>query len=186
MAFTETPIQGLVLFQPTIFEDSRGYFFESYNRDLFSAAGLKNDWLQDNESFSGYGVVRGLHFQNAPKAQSKLVRVLEGEIYDVAVDIRGGSPTFGKWFGVKLSSANKLQLIIPRGFAHGFSVLSDGAKVLYKCDNLYDKSCEGGIMYNDPDLNIDWKIPVDKRIVSDKDMLHPQMKGFNTQFIYEG
>ena len=185
MSFTETYIKGLVLFQPKVFEDSRGYFFESYNREVFATAGLKNNWIQDNESYSGYGVIRGLHFQNPPKAQAKLVRVLEGKIYDIAVDIRSGSPTFGKWFGVELSSENKLQLFIPKGFAHGFSVLSETAQVLYKCDNLYDKSSEGGIMFNDPDLNIDWKIPADKRIVSDKDLLHPGIKSFSTQFAFE-
>lgn len=182
MAFTKTDIPGLVLFQPKVFEDGRGYFFESFNKEAFSAEGLLYDWVQDNESYSSYGVIRGLHFQNPPKAQAKLIRVLEGSIYDVAVDIRKDSPTFGKWFGVTLSSENKLQLLIPKGFAHGFSVLSDHAKVLYKCDNMYDKASEGGIMYDDADLNIDWKIPADKRIVSDKDLLHPRMKSHNTPF----
>ncbi|MFT3748033.1 MAG: dTDP-4-dehydrorhamnose 3,5-epimerase [Agriterribacter sp.] len=186
MPFTKTGIPGLVLFQPKIFEDSRGYFFESYNKETFSTEGLAYNWVQDNESYSGYGVIRGLHFQNNPKAQAKLIRALEGKIYDVAVDIRKGSPTFGKWFGVELSAENKLQLLIPKGFAHGFSVLSETAKVLYKCDNLYDKNAEGGIMYNDGSLNIDWKIPVDKSIISDKDLHHPLLKDCNTQFIFEG
>jgi len=185
MEFNETYIPGLFLFQPKVFEDSRGYFFESYNKEVFSAAGFKNDWQQDNESYSAYGVIRGLHFQNPPKAQAKLVRVLEGSIYDVAVDIRKGSPTFGQWFGVELSAENKSQLFIPAGFAHGFSVLSPFAKVLYKCDNLYDKNSEGGIMYNDADLNIDWKIPVDKRIISKKDLENPALKQINIHFTYE-
>lgn len=185
MPFNKTDIPGLVLFQPKVFEDSRGYFFESFNKAVFAAEGLAFDWVQDNESYSGYGVIRGLHFQNHPKAQTKLIRVLEGKIYDVAVDIREGSPTFGKWFGVELSSENKLQLLIPKGFAHGFSVISETAKVLYKCDNLYDKNAEGGIMYNDADLNIDWKIPADKSIISDKDLHHPSLKDCNTQFIFE-
>ncbi|MCC6287333.1 MAG: dTDP-4-dehydrorhamnose 3,5-epimerase [Chitinophagaceae bacterium] len=186
MPFSKTDISGLLLFHPKVFEDSRGYFFESYNKETFAAEGLINNWVQDNESYSGFGVIRGLHFQNPPKAQAKLIRVLEGKIYDVAVDIRKGSPTFGKWFGVELSSENKLQLLIPKGFAHGFSVLSETAKVLYKCDNLYDKNAEGGIMYNDADLNIDWKIPFDKSIISGKDLNHPSLKVCNTQFIFEG
>lgn len=186
MPFIETFIPGLVLFEPKVFEDSRGYFFESYNRAVFSAAGFRNEWLQDNESYSNFGVIRGLHFQNPPKAQAKLIRVLDGRIYDVAVDIRRGSPTFGKWFGAELSSENKLQLLIPKGFAHGFSVLSQTARVLYKCDDLYDKNAEGGIMYNDADLNIDWQIPVEQRTISEKDHTHPLLKEYNTPFIFEG
>ncbi|MFT3945659.1 MAG: dTDP-4-dehydrorhamnose 3,5-epimerase [Agriterribacter sp.] len=185
MPFKETFIAGLVLFEPKVFEDSRGYFFESYNKEIFAAEGLVYNWVQDNESYSGFGVIRGLHFQNPPASQAKLIRVLEGKIYDVAVDIRKGSPTFGKWFGVEISSENKLQLLIPKGFAHGFSVLSEKAKVLYKCDNLYDRNAEAGIMYNDDDLNIDWKIPADKRVLSDKDLNHPSLKGCNTQFVFE-
>lgn len=185
MSFTETNIPGLFLFQPKVFEDSRGYFFESYNKNVFSAAGLDHDWIQDNESFSGYGVIRGLHFQKPPKAQAKLIRVLEGKIYDVAVDIRKGSPTLGKWFGVELSSENKLQFLVPKGFAHGFSVLSAFAKVLYKCDNLYDRHSEAGIIYNDADLNIDWQIPADKRIISEKDDKQPSFKEHNISFVFE-
>jgi dTDP-4-dehydrorhamnose 3,5-epimerase len=183
MPFIKTTISDLILFQPKIFEDSRGYFFESFNKEVFLAEGLAYDWVQDNESFSSYGVIRGLHFQHPPKAQAKLVRVLEGKIYDVAVDIRKGSATFGKWVGVELSSENKLQLLIPKGFAHGFSVLSPTAKVLYKCDNMYDKNAEGGIMYDDADLNIDWKIPADKKIISDKDLHHPLFKNYDAMHI---
>ncbi|MFZ9660472.1 MAG: dTDP-4-dehydrorhamnose 3,5-epimerase, partial [Chitinophagaceae bacterium] len=151
----------------------RGYFFESYNKKEFSNAGLQYDWVQDNQSRSEYGVIRGLHYQHDPYAQSKLVRVLTGKILDVAVDIRKGSPTYGNVYTIELSDENKRQLLIPRGFAHGFSVLSDIAEVLYKCDNYYDKSSEGSIIWNDSFLNIDWKISTDQAIISEKDKVHP-------------
>lgn len=173
MSFTQTPLSGLVIFEPRVFEDSRGYFFESYNQQTFLAEGITTQWVQDNHSASSYGVVRGLHFQVAPHAQTKLVRVLDGVIWDVAVDIRFGSPTYGEWFGLELSSENKLQLYIPAGFAHGFSVLSEKATVLYKCDHLYDKASERGIRFNDVSLNIDWKIPSEKMILSEKDQQTP-------------
>src|SRR5579875_1866072 len=150
MPFYETDIQGLLIFEPKVFEDSRGYFFEAYNERIFKNEGVDLKFVQDNQSKSSYGVIRGLHYQLNPHAQYKLVRVLEGIILDVAVDIRKGSPTFGKHFAMELTAENKKQLLIPAGFAHGFSVLSDTAVVLYKCDALYNKESETGIRYNDP------------------------------------
>ncbi|MBI4648021.1 MAG: dTDP-4-dehydrorhamnose 3,5-epimerase [Bacteroidia bacterium] len=173
MKVIDTILPGLKIIEPTVFEDERGYFFESYNKEVFDKQGLAYTFVQDNQSKSSYGVIRGLHYQTAPYAQTKLVRVIEGMIYDVAVDIRKNSPTFGKWFGCELSMENKLQLLIPHGFAHGFSVLSKTAVVLYKCDSLYNKHAERGIRYDSPELAIDWKIPVEKIIVSDKDKLFP-------------
>ncbi len=170
MTVKTTPLEGLLIIEPKVFRDKRGYFFESYNKRLYEQNGITDDFVQDNQSFSSYGVVRGLHYQLNPFAQSKLVRVLHGRIFDVAVDLRKGSPTFGKWFGVELSSDNFLQLYIPRGFAHGFSVLSEIAVVFYKCDNYYAPDYEEGILYNDPALAIDWKLPADKITVSEKDM----------------
>lgn len=175
MPFNTTPVPGLLIFEPRVFEDSRGYFFESYNQQTFATEGITTQWVQDNQSASSYGVVRGLHFQVAPHPQTKLVRVLDGVIWDVAVDIRSGSPTYGKWYGVELSSENKLQLYIPAGFAHGFSVLSEKATVLYKCDQLYNKASERGIKFDDSSLNIDWKIPVEKMILSEKDQENPTL-----------
>jgi dTDP-4-dehydrorhamnose 3,5-epimerase len=169
MPFIRTDIDGLIVFEPKVFEDSRGYFFESYNEKTFIDEGLNIKFVQDNQSKSGFGVIRGLHYQLNPFAQTKLVRVLEGKILDVAVDIRKNSPTYGKHIAIELSSENKKQLLIPAGFAHGFSVLSETAVVLYKCDAFYNKEHEGGICYNDTSLAIDWKIPRDKVIVSEKD-----------------
>jgi dTDP-4-dehydrorhamnose 3,5-epimerase len=185
MPFHATEFPGLFLFEPKVIEDNRGYFFESYNEKDFSYANLSYDWVQDNQSKSSYGVVRGLHFQHDPFAQAKLVRVLSGRIWDVAVDIRKGSPTYGKVFSVELSSDNKLQALIPKGFAHGFSVLSDTVEVLYKCDNYYHKDSEGSIIWNDPELAIDWKIPADKAIFSEKDLAHPTFRDskHNFQFL---
>jgi dTDP-4-dehydrorhamnose 3,5-epimerase len=176
MPFIETGIQGLWVFEPKVFPDSRGYFFESYNKKLFAENGIDCDFVQDNQSSSTYGVIRGLHFQLPPYAQAKLVRVLSGRILDVAVDIRRGSPTFGKNFTIELSAENNRQLFLPHGFAHGFSVLSEKAEVLYKCDAFYNKQSESGIMYNDPDLNIDWQIPEKDMIISEKDMVNPLFK----------
>jgi dTDP-4-dehydrorhamnose 3,5-epimerase len=186
MPFTETPLKGLLIFEPLVFEDSRGYFFESFNGKVFESQGIKAPFVQDNQSFSVYGVIRGLHYQLAPHAQSKLVRVLSGAILDVAVDIRKGSPTYGQHFAIELSAANKKQLYIPHGFAHGFSVLSETAEVMYKCDGYYHKESEGGILYNDPALNIDWKIPADKVIVSPKDLANPLFKDCRNNFEFEG
>jgi dTDP-4-dehydrorhamnose 3,5-epimerase len=180
----ETGIEGLLIIEPRVFEDARGYFFESYNQKAFADAGITNSWIQDNQSKSSYGVLRGLHYQLAPYAQSKLVRVLDGCIYDVAVDIRRGSPTFGKWFGVELSSGNKRQLMIPKGFAHGFSVLSNTAVVLYKCDSLYSPQSERGIIFSDPGLGIDWKIDLNKAVVSPKDLIHPVFEKAEMNFDY--
>ena len=173
MPFKACHIPGLIVVEPAVFEDNRGYFFESYNQALFEQNGIACKFVQDNQSQSSYGVIRGLHFQMNPFAQSKLIRVLAGKILDVVVDIRKGSPTFGQSFNIELSEENKKQLFIPQGFAHGFSVLSETAAVLYKCDAFYNKQSEGGIRYNDPGLNIDWKIETDKASVSEKDIVLP-------------
>lgn len=173
MPFVTTDIEGVLIFEPTVYSDERGYFFETYNEQTYHKQGVTNRFVQDNQSFSKFGVIRGLHYQLDPHSQTKLVRVLQGKILDVAVDIRLGSPTFGKYVSVELSSDNKRQLLIPRGFAHGFSVLSDTAEVSYKCDGLYDKASEGGIRFDDQQLKIDWRLPVDKAIVSSKDLALP-------------
>jgi len=186
MPFIETGFPGLVVFEPRVFEDSRGFFFESYNENTFAAQGITTRFVQDNQSRSSYGVIRGLHYQLAPHAQSKLVRVLTGSILDVAVDIRKGSPTYGKVYALEISAANKKQLFIPKGFAHGFSVLSETAEVMYKCDTFYNKESEGGIIYNDPALQIDWQIPADKAIVSDKDIVLPVLADCKNNFVFEG
>ncbi|MEA3316558.1 MAG: dTDP-4-dehydrorhamnose 3,5-epimerase [Bacteroidota bacterium] len=175
MEIIKTKIPDLLIIKPKIFEDHRGYFFESYNEKLFNSNNINIKFVQDNQSFSSYGTIRGLHYQLAPYAQTKLIRVLQGKIYDVAIDIRENSPTFGKWFGQELSSDNKLQLLVPQGFAHGFSVLSETATVLYKCDNLYNPESERGINFLDKELNIDWKIEKNKAIVSSKDNILPAL-----------
>jgi dTDP-4-dehydrorhamnose 3,5-epimerase len=173
MPFLKTDIPDLLIFEPVVYKDNRGHFFESYNEQTFFKEGLNQRFVQDNQSYSTYGVIRGLHYQLDPHAQTKLVRVLRGTILDVAVDMRRSSTTFGKSFAVELSSDNKYQLLIPRGFAHGFSVLSETADVFYKCDGLYNKESEGGIRFDDPRLNIDWQIPAGKAIVSEKDLALP-------------
>jgi len=182
MPFSPTHIPGLVIFEPRVFEDSRGYFFEAYNAAVFKEEGIDLPFIQDNQSFSRRGVIRGLHYQLDPHAQSKLVRVLEGSILDVAVDIRKGSPHFGKYVAIELSADNKKQLLIPPGFAHGFSVLSETATVLYKCDALYHKESEGGIRFDDPALDIDWKIPQGQQIISDKDAALPLFRDCRNNF----
>ncbi len=169
MKIIPTSISGLVVIEPIVFEDSRGYFFESFNEKKLSDAGIHLRFVQDNQSKSSYGVIRGLHYQLSPHAQTKLVRVLQGAILDVAVDLRTKSATFGKTLGVELSAENKKQLLVPRGFAHGFSVLTETAVVMYKCDEYYTPQAERGIVFNDPALNIDWRIPAGKEIVSDRD-----------------
>ena len=184
MSFNTADIQGLIVIEPQLFGDSRGYFFEAYNQQVFKGAGIDLNFVQDNQSSSGYGVIRGLHYQLAPYAQAKLIRVLVGTILDVAVDIRKGSPTFGKKFAIELSAENKKQLFIPAGFAHGFSVLSDKAEILYKCDQFYNKQSEGGIIYNDPALAIDWKIPAGKETVSEKDMGLPTLANCKNNFVF--
>lgn len=177
MNVIHTPIKDLLIIEPRIFNDDRGYFFESFNAKAFAeATGFTNSFIQDNQARSTKNVLRGLHFQSAPNAQTKLVRVLEGAIWDVVVDIRTGSPTFGQWHGVELSAENKRQFLVPRGFAHGYSVLTDTAEVFYKCDNFYSKADDGGISYNDPSLNIDWKINLDHAIISEKDLKQPLLK----------
>jgi dTDP-4-dehydrorhamnose 3,5-epimerase len=184
MPFLPTDLPDLLIFEPKVFEDDRGYFFESYNENVFKEQGLDIKWVQDNQSSSMYGVVRGLHYQLPPNPQSKLVRVLRGKILDVAVDIRKGSPTYGKSFSKVLSAKNKRQLFIPKGFAHGFSVLSEKAEVMYKCDGFYNKESEGGIVYNDEELNIDWRIPAEAAIVSEKDKLLPSLAKCNNSFVF--
>lgn len=186
MTFRKTDIPGLLVFEPKVLEDSRGYFFESYNENIFRQEGIDIRWVQDNQSSSSYGVIRGLHYQLPPFAQTKLVRVLRGEILDVVVDIRKGSPTYGKTYSELLSAKNKKQLLVPKGFAHGFSVLSERTEVLYKCDGFYNKESEGGILYNDPALNIDWQVPADKAVVSEKDALLPVFADCTANFTFEG
>ena len=173
MSFISTFLPGLLIFEPKVWEDSRGYFFERYNKNEFSMAGKDIIFVQDNQASSEYGVIRGLHYQLSPFAQTKLIRVLSGNILDVAVDIRKTSPTYGKVFTIELSAENKKQLLVPKGFAHGYSVLSKTAEVFYKCDEFYNKQTEGGIRYDDPVLNIDWQIPENKRIISAKDKVYP-------------
>lgn len=182
MPFIPTKIKDVVIFEPRIFTDDRGYFFETYNEKLFNDNGITAKFVQDNQSKSSYGVIRGLHFQKGEHSQAKLVRVLQGSVLDVAVDLRAGSETYGKYVAVELSDVNNLQLFIPRGFAHGFSVLSRTAVFAYKCDNLYCKESEGGIDCSDPDLGIDWQIPAEDRVLSEKDKLHPLFKDFKTCF----
>ena len=184
MPFSTTFIKDLLVFEPKVFEDSRGYFFEAYNENEFSQQGVDINFVQDNQSKSSYGVIRGLHYQLDPHAQTKLVRVLEGTILDVVVDIRKGSPTYGKTFSIELSSENKKQLLVPQGFAHGFSVLSETAVVLYKCDRFYNKASEAGILYNDPAMEIDWKIEAGKEIVSEKDLALPLFNSSLNNFSY--
>lgn len=176
MKFIKTKIDGVVIVEPNVFQDERGYFFESYNQEEFEKNGIDNKFVQDNQSKSGYGVVRGLHCQVGEFAQAKLVRVLQGRVLDVAVDIRPNSPTFGQYVAVELSDDNKRQLFIPRGFLHGFSVLSDVAVFAYKCDNLYAPNAELGIRFDDPDIGVDWQVPADKIIVSDKDKNNKRLK----------
>lgn len=182
MEIIKTYIDGVVIIEPTIIEDSRGYFFESFSKKEFEEKIGHIDFVQDNESKSSYGVMRGLHFQKPPYAQSKLVRCVKGTVLDVAVDIRENSPTYGKYVAVELSQDNHRQLFIPQGFAHGFAVLSDEAIFQYKCDNFYNKESEGGINILDESIGINWKIPMHKALLSEKDTKHPMMKDFITPF----
>lgn len=176
MNIVKTQIDGVVIIEPKVFGDHRGYFFESFSERDFNSQVRQVRFVQDNESKSSYGVLRGLHFQKPPHAQSKLVRVVKGAVLDVAVDIRKGSPTFGKHVAVELTEDNHRQFFIPRGFAHGFVVLSEEVVFQYKCDNFYAPESEGAIAWDDPDLGIDWKIPSDKVILSAKDTSHPRLK----------
>ncbi len=182
MPFIDTPIQGLFVFEPTVFEDARGYFFESFNEKIFAEKGINTNFVQDNQSKSSFGVLRGLHYQLNPHAQAKLVRVISGEVLDVAVDIRTGSPTFGKHFSIVLSDKNKKQLYIPRGFAHGFVVLSETAEFFYKCDNFYNKEADAGIKYNDSAIGIDWMVNPDAILVSEKDANLPNIENAKNNF----
>jgi dTDP-4-dehydrorhamnose 3,5-epimerase len=184
MPFVETGIPSLMIFEPRVFEDSRGYFYESYNQKIFSDAGIKADFIQDNRARSVYGVIRGLHYQLHPHAQSKLVSVLSGAILDVAVDIRKGSPAYGKVYTLEISAENKKQLYIPAGFAHGYSVLTPMAEVMYKVDALYNKESEAGILYNDLSLNINWRIPAGKEIISEKDTKLPPFGDHTNNFTF--
>lgn len=176
MQIIPTTLKDLYILKPTVFEDNRGFFFESFSAKKLEEAGLKYNFIQDNHSKSSYGVLRGLHYQNAPFAQAKLVRVTHGKVLDVVVDIRKDSPTYLQHFSIELSAENKLQLLVPRGFAHGFVVISEVCEFLYKCDNFYDKASEGGIAYNDADLNIDWLIPEHDVILSEKDKHNPKVE----------
>ncbi|MCW3122669.1 MAG: rfbC [Flavipsychrobacter sp.] len=174
MKVTTTPIDGLLILEPKVHTDDRGYFFESYNKQTIeAAAGVTTAFVQDNQARSVKNVLRGLHYQNQPIPQAKLLRVLEGSIWDVAVDIRKNSKTYLQWYGIELSAENKLQFLIPHGFAHGYAVLTDTAEVFYKCDNYYSKPHEGGMYFNDPALNIDWKIDLAQAIISEKDQKQP-------------
>jgi len=182
MKVETTGFEGLVVLTPAVFADERGYFFESYNRDTQVKLGLDYHWVQDNQSHSKHGVIRGLHFQKAPYAQTKLVRALQGEILDVVVDLRKGQPTYGKTFSIILSAENKKQLLVPKGFAHGFSVLSAEADVMYKCDALYNKQSEAGIIFNDNSLNIDWMLTPEEMIVTEKDFVLPTFEHIDADF----
>lgn len=183
MNIIKTDIEEVVIIEPRIFEDARGYFFESFSQQIFEEKVCKTTFVQDNESKSTFGVLRGLHFQKPPHAQSKLVRVIKGKVLDVAVDIRKGSPSFGQYVAVELSEENHLQLFVPRGFAHGFVVLSENVIFQYKCDNYYAPQSEGAIAWDDPDLNIDWKISTDKVILSEKDKHNKPLK--HTEWLFD-
>jgi dTDP-4-dehydrorhamnose 3,5-epimerase len=178
MKIIPTSIPDVLIIEPQVFPDSRGYFVETYNQAKFEVNGLNYNFVQDNQSFSQYGTIRGLHFQTGAYAQSKLVRAIQGTVLDVAVDLRDNSPTLGQYVAVELSDTNFRQLLIPRGFAHGFAVLSETAIFAYKCDNVYHKDSESGILYSDTELQIDWQIPTDKQIASDKDQIWPTLQEY--------
>ena len=184
MKVIKTKIEGVVIIEPKVFKDSRGYFFESFSQKEFEEKVRRINFVQDNESMSSYGVMRGLHFQCPPYTQSKLVRCVKGRVLDVAVDIRKGSPTYGQHVAVELTEDNHRQFFIPRGFAHGFSVLSESAVFQYKCDNFYAPEADGGINIKDESLNIDWQIPMSSAILSEKDLKHVCLKDFNSPFDY--
>lgn len=184
MEVVNTAIEGVYIIEPRVFGDARGYFFESFNeREFAGKIGKSVRFVQDNESLSCYGVLRGLHFQQPPYAQSKLVRVVKGMVLDVAVDIRKGSPTYGRYVSVELSAENHRQIFIPKGFAHGFSVLSDEVIFQYKCDEFYHPESEGALAWDDPDLAIDWRLPADKVLLSEKDKHHQSFRTFQTPFV---
>ena len=185
MKIIKTPLPGLVIIEPRVFEDDRGYFFESYQQERYFEAGMSEPFIQDNESKSVRGVVRGLHYQLGNNSQAKLVRVVQGKVYDVAVDLRKGSPTFGQWFGLELDENNKKQLFVPRGFAHGFSVLSETAIFTYKCDKVYNREAERSINPFDSKLEIDWKLDGSEQIVSGKDKQAPTFDNAEMNFIFQ-
>jgi dTDP-4-dehydrorhamnose 3,5-epimerase len=182
MEIIKTDFTGLFVIKPDVFNDKRGYFFESFNTTTYKNAGIDFHPVQDNESRSSKGVIRGLHYQLKPHDQAKLIRVIEGKIFDVALDIRKDSPTFGKWYGIELDSESKTQLFIPKGFAHGFSVLSEIAVILYKVDNIYNKLSERGISLNDPELSIDWRLGKTPPVISEKDLRNPPLHGADNNF----
>lgn len=183
MNVIETPIKGLLILEPNVHGDERGYFFESFNNNTFKqVTGLDVNFVQDNQARSTKNVLRGLHYQNTPHAQTKLIRALEGGIWDVGVDLRKNSDTYGRWYGVELTAENKRQFLIPKGFAHGYSVLTDTAEVFYKCDDFYSREDEGGLYYADPEVNIDWKINLADAIISEKDKVQPTLKENNSRF----
>ena len=184
MEVIKTEIEGVVIIEPRIFKDERGYFYESFSQREFEEKVCRTTFVQDNQSKSSYGVLRGLHFQKPPYCQSKLVRCIKGAVLDVAVDIRKGSPTFGKYVAVELTEENHRQFFVPRGFAHGFAVLSEEAVFQYKCDNFYHPASDAGIQLKDADLGIDWQIPTDKAILSEKDLKHLCLKDFDSPFDY--
>lgn len=184
MEVIKTDIEGVVIIEPRIFRDDRGYFYESFSQREFEEKVCRTTFVQDNQSKSSYGVLRGLHFQKPPYCQNKLVRCIKGAVLDVAVDLRKGSPTFGKHVAVELTEENHRQLFVPRGFAHGFAVLSEEAVFQYKCDNFYNKESEGAIAWNDPELAIDWRIPADKALLSEKDKLNKGIKEADFLFDY--
>jgi len=185
MKIIETPIPGLLIIEPRVFADERGYFFESFSKTKFAEAGLIFEFVQDNESKSHRGVIRGLHYQLEPFAQTKLIRVVRGTVYDVAVDLRAGSPTFGQWYGLEVSASKKNQFYIPKGFAHGFSVLSDYAIFSYKCDAFYNPAAERGIRFDDPALAIDWKLPLEEAVISGKDLTLPFLADSEMNFKFK-
>jgi dTDP-4-dehydrorhamnose 3,5-epimerase len=180
MEVIQTPLKDLLILQPKVFQDERGYFYEPYNKKVLAASGITDDFQQDNQSMSQKGVLRGLHFQNPPFAQSKLVRVIQGAVWDVAVDIRKNSPTYGEYFGLELNATNKTMLYIPEGFAHGFKTLENDTVFLYKCSRLYNKASEDSIYWNDPDLHIEWNI--ENPVLSEKDKNGKLFKDFKSQF----
>ncbi len=182
MKVTSTKFQGLFILEPEVIQDHRGYFMESYSHKKLKIFDIDYNFVQDNQSKSSYGVLRGLHFQNPPYAQTKLIRAISGSILDAVVDIRKSSKTYGQHFAIELSSENKRQLLVPKGFAHGFSVLSETAEILYKCDNYYNKESEGGLMFDDPAFNIDWNISRNEILLSSKDQKYESFEGFNSQF----
>jgi len=184
MEIFETSIPEVKLFKPSVFDDARGSFFESYNLNTIKKAGIEATFVQDNQSFSSRGVLRGLHYQTGAHAQAKLVRVLQGEVLDIAVDVRKGSPTYGKYFSAILSAENQKQMFVPRGFAHGFVVLSETATFFYKCDNFYNKESEGGIVWNDPTIHVDWQMDKSLILLSEKDEILPTLEHCKNDFIY--